>query len=79
MRKHNKEWRDEDSAPSVVSKSKHVPGLKIPNVVLGDIVISVEMVARQAEQRGHTLLDEMRLLMVGLLVLIFLLLYVTFC
>ncbi|XP_062018797.1 endoribonuclease YBEY, chloroplastic-like isoform X2 [Rosa rugosa] len=38
------------------------------SVVLGDIVISVEMAARQAEQRGHTLLDEMRLLMVqGLL------------
>ncbi|XP_062018796.1 endoribonuclease YBEY, chloroplastic-like isoform X1 [Rosa rugosa] len=68
MRKRNKESRDEDRAIGVVSKSKHVSGLKIPNVVLGDIVISVEMAARQAEQRGHTLLDEMRLLMVqGLL------------
>jgi ssRNA-specific RNase YbeY (16S rRNA maturation enzyme) len=31
---------------------------------LGDIVISVEMAQRQAEERGHTLLDETRILMV---------------
>ncbi|CAB4297006.1 unnamed protein product [Prunus armeniaca] len=38
------------------------------SLMLGDIVISVETAARQAEQRGHTLLDEMRILMVhGLL------------
>jgi hypothetical protein len=34
--------------------------------MLGDIVISVETAARQAEERGHTLLDEIRILMVGL-------------
>lgn len=33
--------------------------------MLGDIVISVETAARQAEERGHTLLDEIRILMVG--------------
>ena len=33
---------------------------------LGDIVISVETARRQAEERGHTLLDEIRILMVGL-------------
>jgi ssRNA-specific RNase YbeY (16S rRNA maturation enzyme) len=31
---------------------------------LGDIVISVETAQRQAEERGHTLLDETRILMV---------------
>lgn len=33
--------------------------------MLGDIVISVETAARQAEERGHTLLDEIRILMVS--------------
>lgn len=33
--------------------------------MLGDIVISVETAARQAEERGHTLLDEIRILLVG--------------
>lgn len=32
--------------------------------MLGDIVISVETAARQAAERGHTLLDEIRILMV---------------
>lgn len=35
-------------------------------LMLGDIVISVETAARQAEERGHTLLDEIRILMVRL-------------
>uniref|UniRef100_A0A0E0DZ22 Uncharacterized protein n=1 Tax=Oryza meridionalis TaxID=40149 RepID=A0A0E0DZ22_9ORYZ len=33
-------------------------------LMLGDIVISVETAARQAEERGHTLLDEVRILAV---------------
>lgn len=33
--------------------------------MLGDVVISVETAARQAEERGHTLIDEIRILMVG--------------
>ena len=37
-------------------------------LMLGDIIISVETAARQAEERGHTLLDEIRILMVGLLI-----------
>ena len=32
--------------------------------MLGDIVISVETAARQAEERGHGLRDEMRVLLV---------------
>lgn len=36
--------------------------------MLGDVVISVETAARQAEERGHTLLDEIRILMVGFLI-----------
>ncbi|CAN6721446.1 unnamed protein product [Malus baccata var. baccata] len=68
IRKLNKEWRGEDNATDVISLSQHVPDLKLPMLMLGDIVISVETVARQAEQRGHMLLDIMRILMVhGLL------------
>ncbi|GLT57205.1 hypothetical protein SLA2020_301930 [Shorea laevis] len=68
IQKLNKEWRDEDHATDVLSMSQHIPGLNIPILMLGDIVISVETAARQAEERGHTLLDEIRILMVhGLL------------
>ncbi|KAK3152540.1 hypothetical protein QOZ80_2BG0160360 [Eleusine coracana subsp. coracana] len=68
IRKLNKEWRDEDHATDVLSMSQHIPGLDIPILQLGDIVISVETARRQAEERGHTLVDEIRILMVhGLL------------
>lgn len=68
IRKLNKDWRDEDHATDVLSMSQHIPELKLPILMLGDIVISVETAARQAEERGHTLLDEIRILLVhGLL------------
>lgn len=68
IRKLNKEWRDEDHATDVLSMSQHIPELKLPILMLGDIVISAETAVRQAEERGHTLLDEIRILMVhGLL------------
>uniref|UniRef100_A0A6N2MCU4 Uncharacterized protein n=1 Tax=Salix viminalis TaxID=40686 RepID=A0A6N2MCU4_SALVM len=68
IRKLNKEWRDEDHATDVLSMSQHVPGLDLPFLMLGDIVISAETAARQAEERGHTIIDEIRVLLVhGLL------------
>ncbi|KAL9230357.1 hypothetical protein vseg_005720 [Gypsophila vaccaria] len=68
IRKLNKEWRDEDHATDVLSMSQHIPELELPVLMLGDIVISVETAARQAEERGHNLLDEIRILLVhGLL------------
>ncbi|TYH12991.1 hypothetical protein ES288_A06G109700v1 [Gossypium darwinii] len=68
IRKLNKEWRDEDHSTDVLSMSEHIPELNLPVLMLGDIVISIETAARQAEERGHTLIDEMRILMVhGLL------------
>uniref|UniRef100_J3LB22 Uncharacterized protein n=1 Tax=Oryza brachyantha TaxID=4533 RepID=J3LB22_ORYBR len=68
IQKLNKEWRDEDHATDVLSMSQHIPGLDIPILQLGDIVISVDTAQRQAEERGHTMLDETRILMVhGLL------------
>lgn len=35
--------------------------------MMGDIVISAETAARQAAERGHTLLDEIRILVVRLI------------
>ncbi|KAB2024716.1 hypothetical protein ES319_D06G105100v1 [Gossypium barbadense] len=68
IRKLNKEWRDEDHTTDVLSMSEHIPELNLPVLMLGDIVISIETAARQAEERGHTLIDEIRILMVhGLL------------
>ncbi|KAL4283736.1 hypothetical protein GQ457_16G001350 [Hibiscus cannabinus] len=68
IRKLNKEWRDEDHATDVLSMSEHIPELNLPVLMLGDVVISIETAARQAEERGHTLIDEIRILMVhGLL------------
>lgn len=71
IRELNKDWRNEDHATDVLSMSQHVPELKLPMLMLGDIIVSVETAARQAEERGHTLLDEIRILMVhGLLHLV---------
>ncbi|RZR75979.1 hypothetical protein BHM03_00000565 [Ensete ventricosum] len=69
IRRLNKDWRGEDQATDVLSISQHIAGLDLPVVkqcflMLGDIVISVETAARQAEERGHALLDEIRILMV---------------
>ncbi|CDY35327.1 BnaA04g15200D [Brassica napus] len=44
--------------------SQHVPELKLPVLMMGDIVISVETAARQAAERGHSLLDEIRILVI---------------
>ncbi|KAJ0260251.1 Endoribonuclease YBEY [Hirschfeldia incana] len=62
--KLNKEWRGEDHPTDVLSMSQHVPELKLPVLMMGDIVISVETAARQAAERGHSLLDEIRILVI---------------
>ncbi|XP_073130200.1 endoribonuclease YBEY, chloroplastic-like [Henckelia pumila] len=68
IKKLNKEWRDEDHATDVLSMSQHIPELDLPILMLGDIVISVETAARQAKEREHALIDEIRILVVhGLL------------
>ncbi|KAL9400145.1 hypothetical protein Peur_009106 [Populus x canadensis] len=48
IRKLNEEWRDEDHATDVLSMSLHVLGLDLPI----------------AEERGHNLIDEIRVLLV---------------
>jgi hypothetical protein len=41
------------------------PSLDNEQLLLGDVVISVETAARQAEERGHGLVDELRILLVN--------------
>ncbi|WOK91452.1 hypothetical protein Cni_G00143 [Canna indica] len=68
IRNLNKDLRGQDHATDVLSMSQHIAELDLPVLMLGDLVISVETAARQAEERGHTLLDEIRILIVhGLL------------
>lgn len=68
IQKLNKEWRGKDVATDVLSMSQHIPEFQMSILMLGDIVISIETAARQAEERGQALLDEIRILMVhGLL------------
>lgn len=58
----NEQWRDKPVATDVLSFPQDDP------VVLGDLVISVDTAGRQALERGHTLRDELRILLVhGLL------------
>ncbi|OEL35178.1 hypothetical protein BAE44_0003801 [Dichanthelium oligosanthes] len=60
----SKEWRGEDCTTDMLSMSQYIPDLDVPILMLGDIVISVETAARQAEEKGVTLLDEVRVLVV---------------
>lgn len=41
-----------------------VMNASLPVVMLGDVVISIDTAKRQAEERGHSLLDECRILLV---------------
>ncbi|XP_042398015.1 endoribonuclease YBEY, chloroplastic-like isoform X2 [Zingiber officinale] len=62
------EWRDVDQPTDVLSMSQHIPELDLPILSLGDVVISLETATKQAKERSHTLIDEIRVLMVhGLL------------
>ena len=58
----NGQWRDKPVSTDVLSFPQDDP------VVLGDLVISADTADRQAQERGHDLRDELRILMVhGLL------------
>ena len=58
----NQTWRDKDKPTDVLSFPQDLPGL------LGDLAISIETAQSQANQRQHSLRDELRVLLVhGLL------------
>lgn len=69
IRELNKEWRGKDAATDVLSfEMNNEDDVELPMSVLGDVIISKDTAARQAEERGHTLLDECRILLLhGLL------------
>lgn len=61
----NRDWRGKDRPTDVLSFSQlegdPVPGLPL---VLGDVVISLETAQRQADERGHSLENEVQVLLV---------------
>ena len=60
VRRLNRDFRDKDKATDVLS----FPGEESPEGRhLGDIVISIPTAERQAEERGATLEDEVKLLL----------------
>jgi len=64
IRKLNRQYRRKDSATDVLS----FPAPSTPEGIAGDLMISMETALRQAEERGHTLEMEIKLLLLhGLL------------
>ena len=68
IRELNRDYRDKDSPTDVLSfgqdEGETFPGM-VP--VLGDLVISLETTERQAQERGHPVAAEVRVLLHGLL------------
>ena len=65
----NADWRGKDAPTDVLSFSQREgEGGREDDPVLGDLVISLDTARRQAEELGHSALDELRVLLVhGLL------------
>jgi len=69
MRELNREWRGKDSTTDVLSFSQ-LEGAPVtsPAVMLGDVVVSVDVLRRQAADGGWTVEEELaRLLLHGVL------------
>jgi len=61
----NRDYRGKDAPTDVLSfAQREGEGADPDDPVLGDVIISVETAARQAEERGHTLARELRVLLV---------------
>lgn len=61
----NRDWRGKDRPTDVLSFAQREGEEADPDDdVLGDVVISLQTAARQAEERGHTLDHEVRVLLV---------------
>lgn len=61
----NRDWRGKDRPTDVLSFSQ-LEGEPIPGVplMLGDVIISLETAKRQADERGHSLDQEVQILLV---------------
>lgn len=61
----NRDWRQKDRPTDVLSFAQREGEEADPDdPVLGDVIISLETAARQAEERGHSLDHEARVLLV---------------
>ncbi|XP_022890186.1 endoribonuclease YBEY, chloroplastic-like isoform X5 [Olea europaea var. sylvestris] len=58
IRKLNREWRDEDNVIDILSMSQHIRELKLPITAL-----------RRVEEKGHTILDGIEILVVSSIIL----------
>lgn len=65
LRRLNREWRGKDKATDVLS---FPAANELAGVHAGDLAVSLETAQRQAEEQGHSLRDEVRVLLLhGLL------------
>ena len=64
IRPLNLEWRGKDVATDVLSFAQNEGEGMFDSPVLGDLVISVETAQRQASELGHSLEEELRVLLV---------------
>jgi probable rRNA maturation factor len=65
LRRLNREWRGKDKATDVLS---FPAASELAGVHAGDLAVSLETAARQAAEQGHSLRDEVRVLLLhGLL------------
>jgi probable rRNA maturation factor len=65
LRRLNREWRGKDKATDVLS---FPAAAEMAGIHAGDLAISFDTAAKQAKEHGHTLRDEVRILMLhGLL------------
>ena len=64
IRRLNEQWRGEDKPTDVLSFPVDAEGPEGPVVPLGDIAISLDTCARQAETHGWSLAEELTFLLV---------------
>lgn len=62
MRDHNRDWRGKDVTTDVLSFPQDAVGAPVD--VLGDVIVNVQLAARQGHDRGHGTLTEVRVLLV---------------
>lgn len=64
IRPLNREWRGKDAATDVLSFAQNEGEGMFDSPVLGDLVISIETAQRQADELGHSLDEELRVLLI---------------
>ena len=60
----NRDYRGKDKATDVLSFAQREGEFALANDILGDVIISIETAQRQAEERGHTVEKEIRILLI---------------